>query len=527
MSEQKVFKQFCKDVQKGSSIDARSTLGALFDLISYEEFLSKFSNYNYIELIQVFNAQKKVSLPSYDDLIFGFLHLVVNNEDTAYQHLTNAIHNKPNHYLTYYLRSFINIEINNNCIDDAKEAIIINPNERTFLSLGNRYFENWKNSRAILSFQNSLKFNSDYVFARLQLARVFNSISKYDKAYIELKKCIKYNPEESIYYLEIGRSLAQMDWRSRSNVFKKKEKAFKYLNKGLSMDEENSLFHLELGKLYNEEDNLEESIYHFDKYLNLSGIEIEDEKISLKENSESKPIKMMGRSEDLREPEKISVRLSRLKKKKLIRDANTLLEKKKIAKALNIYEDLIKSFLNFNVHIDYEDLLVHAKYFKCKILSKNKDFKFDYNHPKYKWLDDDRDASEYRRSIYGIPAGAKIMEIVDSSEEIVDPYEDRETQFSFGKYKDLDLETVVEKDLSYINWCYFNIPSFFIVDLIRIDERLRRLKDYYKLLEIHLIKADYLFQIFDEEEEDYHTEHLSLGDVLGRGEAGIAYWNTH
>jgi len=543
MNEQEVFEQFCIAVKEGSSIDARSKLMSLFGLISIEEFLIKYPKYNYIELTQIFNVKKKDSWPRYDDLILGFLYLNVNNGNNAYRHLSNAIQKEPDHYLAYYLRSFIDIEINSKCIDDAKEATILNPNERTLFSLGNRYFENGKRkqnatspafSRAILSFRNSLKLNNDYVFSRLQLARVFYSTYNYYMAYKEFKRCIEIKPEEGIFYLEISRTLSKMTWSSK--VSKREEKAFIYLNKGLKLDEENPLFHLELGNLYGKIDDLEQSILHYEKYLEKSGFEIEDHNISLRENSKEEPIEIKKRSNNvmlnweyslssikpdpLSEPKIISTKLKMFKRMKLIRDGNTLLEEKKYVKAINVYENLIKKYLNLNVYIDYNVLKEYSKYYKCKILSKNKNFQFDYEHPKYKWLDSDRDASSYRRSIYEIYSEAKIMEIVKS-------FQETETKLSFGKYKDVDLKTVIEKDLSYIKWCYFNIPSFFIIDLIRVDEKLRKLNDYYKLIEIHLIKADYLFQVFDDEEEDYHREYPSLGDVLGRGEAGLAYWNTH
>jgi len=532
MNVQEVFEQFCENIKDGNAVHGREKLVTLLELISYEEFLNKFSNYNYMELIQAFN---KKSPMKHDHLILGFLHLVVNNLDKAYRHLTeviqiNEIVSKPDHYIEYYLRSFINTEINKNRIDDAKEAVILNPNERTFLSLGNKYFENgYKNemhhdrslsfSKAIQSFQNSLTFNKNYVLARFQLAKVFNLKISYDQAYDELKKCIEIEPENSIYYLEIVRTLSKM---TSSSKLSKREKAFDYLFQGLKIDGENPLFHLELGKLYKRANNYEEAISHYENYLKKAGFEKKN--ISLRHNLEEEHKSTDG-NKQLSEPERISNLLASLKEKKLIRDADTFLEKGKVAKALNIYNELIKTYFNFKVYIESEDLEVAAKYFKCKVLSKNKDFQLDHDHPKYKWLENDGDASKYHHSKYETHFEAKIMGFVNFDGYVAHAY--AESQFSFGKYEGIDLKTVVEKDLNYIIWCYFNIPSFFIVDLIRIEDRLRNLKDYQKLLEIHLIKDDYLFPFYDYEEENYRRQHISLEDALGRGEAGIAYWNTH
>ena len=91
----------------------------------------------------------------------GFIFLKNKNEEEAFKYFTIAIGLNPLSDICYSLRSALEKEINPSILDDAKEAVLLNPNARNYFRLANTCddipIRNWIAKKRRESLESSVK----------------------------------------------------------------------------------------------------------------------------------------------------------------------------------------------------------------------------------------------------------------------------------------------------------------------------------------------------------------------------------
>jgi len=108
----------------------------------------------------------------------GFIFLNNKNEQEAFKYLTIAIELNPLSDICYSLRATLEDSINPSKLDDAKEAVLLNPNARNYFRLANSY-DDKELKNAITYFEKATSLNDKFACAYNNMALRYKSLKDY------------------------------------------------------------------------------------------------------------------------------------------------------------------------------------------------------------------------------------------------------------------------------------------------------------------------------------------------------------
>ena len=420
------------------------------------------------------------------NLAKGFVHLKNENKLEAVDYLTKSLQINPVSDLCYSLRATLDIDINPERENDAKDAVILNPTARNYFILGNVFGDD-QPEKAITFFEKAIAINSGFACAYNNKALKHKFLKDYKSAVYAYKKCIEIDPNHWCYY-----SL----WYCLHQINSYQE-ALDYLIKGHEIHPDSMDYHYALGYESSKRKNFTEAINHFEMYLEYNP----NDKSTIEH----------------------------------LQFAKVELGKEFLKKAKQLYSsgDFIKSKTDFENYQElgnrllYEDMQL---YYKALLKSADQDKELGLLNIHYK-----------RLSILKTDYLDKTSkgEPLTEDEENINKLMKYQIHYhlGFGIYEGWTLQEIIETDSAYINWCVVNLYHFCIDSVLFLEKNLKREDNYIEALEINLIKNELLEDWAENEQEDeswdggyddYHEEYPSFEEWLNdefADDAETAYWN--
>lgn len=426
-----------KKLEEGNILEYSKYLDELYNLMICDCFI-RAQNQN-IRVKHLRKIEKvKDNIEDYNlNLVKGFIYLFNERKEESYKYLTNAIQVDDSRDLPYSLRASIKSP---SSIEDATQAVLLNPSARNYFVLGLSYIG--KNERrgyqkSLIYLENSIKINPYSSCAYYNKALRFEDQNDLNNAIEEYIKCIEINPNYWVYS-QISYCL---------NKRKKFSQAINYAKLGAKYHRDEIKYHFCLGFAHEE---LGSRIYT-----------IEDYELYLNSNPDDVAHCSM---EHLKKPTL----------EDLLMIANSYLHKWKPNKALALFEQVQgHGIILCSYYL--------SAYFLSLIQSKNMFFALNETNPIFKRLNYLR--RSYFESIYG---GAKISKEVKIVNEL------REYQSSsiveFGEYNGENIETILKVNPKYILWCIINLDNFAIDIFLFLYQQIKDEHEYITALGINLIK---------------------------------------
>lgn len=407
----------------------------------------------------------------------GVLYLWNHQEYDAYKNLTKAIAQNYQNDLLYSLRSSINSEINPDYLEDAKWAVIINPSPINYSAFVN-------------ALSKSEKFTDDF------------------KAKF-IEKVIESKPDCGCAYFNRGKLFENHD---------RKSDALEYYRKGLSLGPDNNEIIFKLPALLTANGYYEESNNYVKSIL------------KIKPNEHKLYYLLAKNFYHLGEQKNQRRYLERYLKIVIHNDQNFddiegaklmlyLLYKKLLEEsyAQKLYDDVIQfSELIYNL-----SGRVHYLYYYSILLSQDNNISIGKDNKHYIELDTLIRNNKFERKIFNFIKEYQPSDILN-----------------FGKYSGQNIDMILTVDSHYLINLIIKNNHFAVSLEIFLNEQFKALPDYYKALEINIIKIklidvhnlDGFHDSAYREEQSFERDFIKemrgdWGGLYGE-EAEAGYWNT-
>lgn len=480
-----------KEISENSVNGFVNAIKKLFDNMSCNCFLANEDKEIYkkqLLLIEEFTDDNT----NYElNLAKGYLYSRNKNEIKAYHYLSIAIEANKSEDLAFALRSYIDSEINSENIDDAQNAVRLNPTARNYFVLANLCDKKdvIESEKSIIYFNESIRLNPDFPCAFNNRATRFQKIGNYSQAIDDYKKCLTLDPNHWAYYSLLG---------CLENQKLYEEIPF-YAKKGLEKHPDDLRYHNILGRIHSRLEQWELSIIHFEEFLK-----------KYPENQNSKR------------------RLDVAKK--------AILEEK-ISEAKGAFtNDCFEKCLSlFNEYIAYGGVFIEKDldiYLLGIIKNKDKSIKIDKNNSSYIKL------NNLKQSCLD-----KIQEKNELTEEEknVDKlmkYGSNHT-LGFGNYKGEKIKEILTKDAHYILWCIIKLEHFSIENSIFTNPVFKQEPLLSQAVESNLIKEliikewkpeeeswddDFYYDSYDDDTYSFNSDYYN--DSLDMDQQSPEFWDS-
>lgn len=387
----------------------------------------------------------------------GYLYSRIRDEEKAYHYLTLAISINSKNDLAYALRSNIDSKINQEYLEDAKNAVLLNPSARNYFVLARAF--DYKKDKSLLAdsityFDRAIGLNPNFACAYNNRAYRYMEIGNLQKAIDDFKQCIKIEPNHWAYY-EISKCLSDM---------KKYNESLDYAKIGIEKHPNDKNYYFRLGYDNIMIGNFEEALMHFKTY-----IKAYPESDSAKNNI-------------------------------AICKENILQKNLSIARSsFNVknYQGCIDSYSN--CIIEGVELSDHDanKYLIATIQISGHKITIDENNQYYKRLVDLR-ASYFKKNDNNID----VTEAEKNANKLMQYGLNH--HIGFGNYKDDKICDIAQKDPHYILWCILNLEHFSVDNSILLKFNFKDDPLYVQAIEINLIKELVIVNNDDDDDNNYY-----------------------
>lgn len=436
----------------------------LFENLTCNCYLNGKGNDIYQNQLEIINEFEEDDF-NYDfNLAIGYLYARTNEKEKAYQYLSKAISINLNSDLAFALRACIGSEINPYYIEDAKNAVLLNPNARNYFILANvvEYnkdpfsHEDSPSIQAITCYNKSIERNPNFVCAYNNRAKCYKELNNLPKAIDDLKKCIELDPNHWAYYkLSI--------WLSN---LKKYREAIKYAELGFERHPDNAEYHYRLGSYYIMIDEFKRALWHFKKYLSIHP-DYEFVNTLIKKCNDNILNKKLDKARTFFSEE-------------CFKDCVQIYEDCEIDRIENIPEDDICRYLIASIKQFDETISINEDNLNYKRIIGLRNSYFE-KIEKCEEVNNEEENSN------------KLMQYGENY------------HIGFGNYQHQKICDIAKEDPHYILWCIVNLEHFFVENKCLIKYHFKNDPLYIHAIEVNLIKE--LVLLNTEEEEDEYFEH--------------------
>ena len=391
------------------------------------------------------------------NLAKGYLYSRNKNEINAYHYLSIAIEANKSEDLAFALRSYIDSEINSQNINDAQNAVRLNPTARNYFVLANLYDNEGLigSEKSITYFNESIRLKPDFPCAFNNRATRFQKIGNYSKAIDDYKKCLSLDANHWAYYSLLG---------CLENQKLYEEMPF-YAKKGLEKNPDELRYHNVLGRIHSRLKQWELSIIHFEQFLK-------------------------------KQPEnQISKRWLDFAKKAILEEK---ISEAKSAFANDCFE---KSLSLFNEYIAYGGVFIEKDldiFLLGIIKNEDKSIKIDENNLYYIKLNNLKQSCRDK-----IHENNELNEEEKNVDKLM-KYSSHHT-LGFGNYKGEKIREVLTKDANYILWCIVKLEHFSIENSIFTNPVFTKQHLLSQAVEYNLIK-ELIIKEWKPEEESWDDD---------------------
>lgn len=413
----------------------------LFNNLTCHCFLNNQKKYvfqNQLEIIEEFEDDES----DYDlNIAKGYLYLSNRNRKKAFHYLTIAISLDRTNDLSHALRASINSEINPNYLDDAKNAVLLNPNARNYFVLAFSF--DYKKDKislfdSIIYFDKAIELNNNFACAYNGKAIRYKELNNLPRAIEAYKECVRIEPDHWAYY-HLSRCLSKTGQH---------REAIKYAKLGLDKHPNTNQYHFNLGYEYSKIDKFEEALVHFKTFLTT------DPKCDITKKN-------------------IEICIKNILAKKL-KEARCLFENdnyqqcaEKYKEYLNEKQDLLETDIN--------------KYFISLVKVHDAKIEIDKNNSHYKRLEDLRKSYSEKNN-----NGEEVTEEEENANKLMQYGLDY--QIKFGNYQNEKICDIADKDPHYILWCIVNLEHFSVHNTTLLKQDFIEDPLFAKAIEINLLK---------------------------------------
>jgi hypothetical protein len=410
----------------------------------------------------------------------GFIFKNNNNAQEAFKCLTVAIELNPLSDICYSLRATLEDKINPSRLDDAKEAVLLNPSARNYFILANSYDD--KNlENAINYYKKTTSLNGKFACAFNNLALRYKSLKDYKSAVSSFLKCIAIEKNHWCYY-ELWFCLEEL---------KDYENALQYIQEGHSQHPEDLNYYFALGVANERLNKHKEAIEFYNLYQSYYPNSYETY---------------------------IWIAITNISNK-LLEKAISEYSQDNFTNSLNSFDE----YLRLDEELSYENLIT---YFKATLKSKDPKIEFGELNPHYSRLSSLNEENINKLMIYqshfkigfGKYDGSTIQEIINIDSHYIVWCIINLSHFSISPA--LFLQESFKNEIDYLEALEINLIKIELVDMWMTEA--------INIWNMNGYTADHNFNVrstdYDDYQEDYPSYEEWLEDEFG-DDAETAYWN--
>lgn len=424
----------------------------------------------------IINSRHDILYSGPSDFVKGVIHLWNNNEKEAYKYLTNMIDFDCQNELYYYLRSTIDPAINPHYLEDAKWAVLLNPTPLNYTGLINALVKDkkWKNNFILKYIDKVIEFEPHCGCMYFEKGKLLENNLTLDSSAITCYKRVLFWDPNNI---RVKRKLVFL--LATVHDFKLSNH---YAKSVLEDNPNDSAVYLKMAENYRIIGEWENCRNYLDKFLELYKFDQKQSNVT----------------------ESINDRLSKIY----------------YGLALNSYK--LAQYKDVLSYLDLAASLTTHSYFEIYFLS------ILLNHDNSTVIG--RDNNHYVKLsnlINNAPRSRGFIKLYFLTDVL-----------RFGKYASKSINEILIIDPNYLIFLILKNNHFAVFNKFFLSEQVKSSPDYYKALEINIIKQELIndYNLDGSHDDEIRDAKNAARDMLSEmqgdwgglynDEAESGYWNT-